>query len=550
MVAALRRPALPKSAVILIAAVGLLLADVVAHGGGKMPAAAVLALVVLLVAAHVASRWSWLVSGLVIVDLLTPSDNRYTLAGMSAFQIEPYRVFVALVLVGWIAALLCDSRVKIRRTGFEGPLGLILVAIAGSLLLNPSRVSGTMSFVIKSLSVEASFLLVIYFVVSVVRTRAVLDWLMKILVIAGTIEGLAAIYERKRHFNIFNHERLLLPIFHFNEQVLGSLSRGGSLRAQASSGQPIELSAVMALLVPFAIYLGATRRQRRWYLAAMVMLAGDFAGGSRTGLIAIIVMLVVFVWLRPRQTLKCWPALIPILIVVHFLDPGAIGGLYQSFFPQGGLIASEQNGTVIGPGGVAENTSRLSRWGPELHAFKNYNPLFGEGFGTRVNGRTSLTQTASTSFGNYSFSGQQSPLDASKDNAEILDDQWLGTLLEIGVLGLIGWLWVFFRAIRRLGARAKEEKDVPDGWLPVALAASLAGFMVSMWFYDAFSFIQGAFLMHLLIAFSAALLLLPPATRTGAAPVKVRSGAGPVKAPSGAGLVKGPSGAGPAAVPS
>lgn len=522
MVAALRRPALPKPAVILIAAVGLLVADVVAHGGGKVPAAAVLAVVVMLVAAHVASRWSWLVSGLVIVDLLTPSDRRYTLAGMSAFQIEPYRVLVAVLLVGWIASLLCDSRVKIRRTGFEGPLGLILVSIAGSLLLNPSRVSGTMSFVIKSISLEASFLLVIYLVVSVVRTRAILDWLMKILVIAGTIEGASAIVERKKHYNIFNHEHLLLPIFHFNEQVLGQLQRGGALRAQASSGQPIELSAVMALLVPFAIYLGATRGQRRWYGAALVLLAGDFAGGSRTGLIAILVMLIVFLWLRPRQTLRCWPALIPILIVVHFLDPGAIGGLYQSFFPQGGLVASEQNGTVVGPGGVVENTSRLSRWGPELHAFSNYNPLFGEGFGTRVNGRTSITDK-STGWGNYSFSGQQSPLSASKDNAEILDDQWLGTLLETGALGLIGWLWLFLRAIRRLGARARLERDTPDGWLPVALAASLAGFVASMWFYDAFTFTQGDFLLHLLIAFSAALLLLPIATRTGGIPVAVRS---------------------------
>ena len=142
MVAALRRPALPKSAVILIAAVGLLVADVVAHGQGKMPAALVLAIVVMLLAAHVASRWSWLVSGLVIVDLLIPSDGRYTLAGGLPFQLEPYRVFVALLLVGWIVSLLCDSRVKIRRTGFEGPLGLILFSITGSLLLNPSRVSG------------------------------------------------------------------------------------------------------------------------------------------------------------------------------------------------------------------------------------------------------------------------------------------------------------------------------------------------------------------------------------------------------------------------
>ena len=515
MVAALRRPALPKSAVILIAAVGLLFADVLVHGQGKMPAILVLAIVVLLVAAHVASRWSWLVSGLAIVDLLIPSDGRYTLAGMSAFQLEPYRVFVALLLVGWFASLLCDSRVKIRRTGFEGPLGLILFSIAGSLLINPSRLSGVMSFVIKSVSLEASFLLVIYLVVSLVRTRAILDWLVKVLVSAGTIEGFGAIVERKLQYNIFNHEHVLLPIFHFNNIVSSSTGqggwadaiRGGAIRAQGASGQPIELGAVMAMLVPFAIYLGVSQGKRRWFGAAVVMLAGDFACGSRTGLIAIVVMLIVFLWLRPRQTLRCWPALIPILIVVHVLDPGAIGGFYNSFFPQGGLVA-QQSQTFVGQGGVQQNANRLSRWGPELREFANYNPLLGEGFGTRVTGRTSLTAKVAA---DLSFNGQNAGSQGSVDNAEILDDQWLGTLLTTGVIGVIAWVWLFGRAIRRLGARAKLERGTPEGWLPVAMAAALAGFAASMWLYDAFSFTQGTFLLHLLIGFTAVLLLLPVA---------------------------------------
>ena len=521
MVAALRRPALPKSAIILIAAVGLLAADVVARGGGKMAAAGVLAIVVTLVAAHVASRWSWLVSGLVIVDLLIPSDGRYTLAGMSAFQLEPYRVFVILLLVGWAASLLCDPRVKIRRTGFEGPLGLILFAIAGSLLLNPTRLSATMSIVIKSLTLEASFLLVIYLVVSVVRTRETLDWLVKILVVAGTILAASAIVERKLGYSIFNHEHMLLGIFHFNNPTGDNLIRSGDARSEGSSGTPIELGAVLAMLVPFAIYLGVTRGQRKWYGAALVILAGGFASGSRTGLIAIVAMLIVFLWLRPRQTLRCWPALIPILIVVHFLDPGAIGGLYASFNPQGGLVASESQ-TIYSAGGAQQNTSRLSRWGPELHEFAKYNPLFGEGFGTRVVGRTYIGEQI-TGLGDYSISGQHSAVNNSSDNAEILDDQWLGTLLESGVIGVIGWVWLFGLAIRRLGQRAKLERDTPEGLLPVAMAAALAGFVASMWFYDAFNFTQGDFLIHLLIAFTAVLLLLPVATRTGAGQVAARS---------------------------
>ena len=84
-------------------------------------------------------------------------------------------------------------------------------------------------------------------------------------------------------------------------------------------------------------------------------------------------------------------------------------------------------------------------------------------------------------------------------------------------------MWLFGRAIKRLGARAKLERDTPEGWLPVAMAASLAGFVASMWFYDAFSFTQGDFLVHLLIGFTAVLLLLPVATRTAASPGAVQS---------------------------
>ena len=59
----------------------MLAADVVAHGQGKTPAEMLLALVLLLMAAWVASHWSWMVAGLAIVDLLIPSDGRYTLSG-------------------------------------------------------------------------------------------------------------------------------------------------------------------------------------------------------------------------------------------------------------------------------------------------------------------------------------------------------------------------------------------------------------------------------------------------------------------------------------
>jgi O-antigen ligase len=144
----------------------------------------------------------------------------------------------------------------------------------------------------------------------------------------------------------------------------------------------------------------------------------------------------------------------------------------------------------------------LADLGPSLREFAGYNPLFGQGFGTRVTG-------FDTTFG----------------NAPILDDQWLKTLLETGLLGIAGWIWLFFAAVRRLGRRAKAP-GWRDDWLPVALAASIAAFGVCMLTYDAYSFTQGTFLLHIMLGFAAVLLWLPergaPDQRAWSAPASER----------------------------
>jgi len=482
-----RENRLPASVVAIGALLALLTADAIAGGGqAEAMAAALLAVVFAVWVVRLAKSWTVLISAMLLVALLIPSDGRYVVPGGLPFQLEPYRLVVGLLLVGWIISLLVDPRVRVRATGFEGPIILIICAAAGSEFANPGRVDTVSSFVVKALWLLACFMLFCYLVVSVVRTRAVVERLITVLVSAACIVAFGAIIERKTGFNIFDHLHTILPIFNYNAAVgSGLIERGGNVRATASAGHPIELSASMAMLIPLAMYLAISRRQRAWWLAVVLLMLGDFAGGSRTGIIGVVVVVAVFLWLRPRQTIRCWPALIPLIVVVHVAAPGAIGGVIEGFFPKGGVVA-QQSETFIGPGGKVEYANRLARIGPELHEFSKYNPLVGQGYGTRVTGRASIA-----------------------DNAIILDDQWLGTLLEAGLLGVLGWLWLFGLAIRRLGIRAKLEHDSPEGWLPVALAASIATFATSMLFYDAFSFDQATQLVFVLIALAAIVLRLP-----------------------------------------
>jgi O-antigen ligase len=482
-----REQRVPPSVAVMGALLALLAGDILAGAGqAEVIAAALLAVVFATWLMRLAKNWTALVGGMLLVALLIPNDGSYTLPEALPFKLEPYRLVVGLLLIGWIISLLIDRQVRARATGFEGPLISIVLVTLASDLANPGRVAGLSSYVIKALWLFFCFVLFAYLVVSVVRTRAAVERLITVLVSAGACVGLGAVLQRRSGFNVFEHLHGILPIFHYNPAVAEVLTeeRGGNLRAFASSGHPIELGAVMALLLPFAIYLAVTRR-RAWWFAAGALLLGDLSAGSRTGVIGVLVIIGVFLWLRPRQTLRCWPALIPFIAVVHIAAPGAIGGVIEGFFPKGGIV-QQQSETFIGPGGKVEYGSRLSRIGPELHEFSEHDPLVGIGYGTRVVGF--LTKG---------------------DNAIILDNQWLDTLLETGALGLLAWLWLFVLAIRRLRKRAGVERDTREGWLPVALTASITSFMIAMFFYDAFSFVQGVFLAFTIIALAGVVLRLP-----------------------------------------
>jgi O-antigen ligase len=188
---------------------------------------------------------------------------------------------------------------------------------------------------------------------------------------------------------------------------------------------------------------------------------------SRTGVLMLIAVVFVYLWLRPKETRRLWPLLLPCLLAIHLVLPGTLGTLKEAFFPKGGLIAEQA--TNVGSRGQG----RVADIGPSLREFAQ-RPLFGEGFGTR--------QT-----------------DRGPNSAQILDDQWLGSLLETGLLGTGAWLWLFVRTIRRQARRAKEDSS-PDGWLSVGLAASTLAFVVGMLTFDAFSFSQVTVVMFILMA--------------------------------------------------
>lgn len=481
------RPTEPPSSVpatVVFSSLALLALAVLAGGSVRLAGGLVVVATIAALVRPVLIGWPRLVAALILIIMFIPI-RRYTLPANLPFQLEPYRVFVALLVLGWLASLLVDSRIAFRRTGFEGPLLVIVGAAFASVVANPARVAHVSAFVDKSLMFFLSFVLVLYLIASVIRRVEDVDYLAKTLVITGTVVAISAVVEARTGFNVFNHLSRVFPFLRGGAISGPEFIRVGTgrLRVFGSAEHPIALSAALVMVVPLAIYLARSHAQRRWIACALALSIGAISTVSRTGIVMFIVIGLVFLWLRPRETRRLWPALVPALVVIHLAVPGTLGSIKNSFMPPGGLVAEQKS--QAGQSG----SGRLADLGPGIREWKRQ-PLVGQGFGTRV-----VESSASTSSNN------------------ILDDQWLGTLLETGALGFFGWLWFFARAVRRFGAEAKRDEGA-RGWLLASITAAIAAYAVGMVTFDAFSFIQVTFLLFILVGLGSALIAERPAPVT------------------------------------
>jgi polysaccharide biosynthesis protein PslJ len=477
--AAAVRPALP--AALIVASLGLLTVTILDGRAVKLAAAAViLATGAMLFARAGYVSWRTAITGLILVILFIPI-RRYYLPGNLPFQLEPYRIYVALLLLFGGASLLVDRSTRLRKTGFEGPLLLIVASVFASIAANPGAVSTLSADVNKKLMFLLSFVAVFYLVVSVVRRLEDVDYLVKVLVAGGSIVAFFALIEARTGYNVFNHLSHVIPLLH-GGTVAGPeyiRFRTDKLRVFASAEHPIALSAALVMLIPLALYLAHRSGQRRWLFGGLLLAVACASTVSRTGIVMLCVVVIVYLVLRPKETRRYWWALIPALAVIHFAVPGTLGAIRHSFAPPGGLVAEQQaSKDTSGSGRIADLGPGLRRWEEK--------PFAGRGYGTQVV--------------NLRAAGVQ---------ANVLDDQWLGTLLETGALGFAGWLWFFVRAVRRFGGEAKRDLS-SRGSLLTALTASVAAFAVGMLTYDAFSFIQVTFLLFILVALGAAVLMVKP----------------------------------------
>jgi hypothetical protein len=439
---------------------------------GDGPANLVLGLVVVgfVVAAYqrVLLAWQTMLALILVVILFVPI-RRYTLSGGLPFELEPYRILIAAVLGCWLCGIAADPRVRVRASGLEGPIGALLLAMLLSMVANLSRVNAAGAMVVKNFTFFLSYVLVLYFVVSVVRARRDVDRAITLLVGGGTILSVAALIEWRTSTNLFNWYSHAAPFLHYIDEGVAQ-TRGSGFRARASAQHPIALTAALVMLVPLALYLYQRHRQRIWLVCGALLTLGALSTGSRTGAVMLMALVVSFLCIRFRETVRLLPFLLPMLLVIQVAMPGTLGTM-KSMLKPSYLIKEQSYDQGATAGRAADLGPALDRWATK--------PFLGSGFGTTV-------------------ADPNAPKESDK---QILDDQWLGSLLEIGALGALALLWLFVRAVRRLNRVGKTASGA-DGWLATALAASIISFAVGMLTFDAFAFIQVTFLTFVVLALS------------------------------------------------
>jgi len=429
--------------------------------------------------------WGGAIALLAFVVWLVPIKN-YRLPVNLPFSLELYRLLILVYIVVWMTAVV-SGKMRVEAGGLGKPIALMTTVGVLSLASNANALAnGNLTGqAVKSLSYFLSFLVAFLLVHSTVRTLPAIEYVLYALVLGAVLVSFAAFYEARTHYNLFHHLQnwffFLKPARVFTET---NRIRGGRLRVSASAQHPIALGAALTMTVPLAFYLASraadTIRARCWLVCGFIIMAGAATTVSRTVVLMFGVMLVVALFLRGFSLERQWPVLVAMLVVVHFAAPGAIKHLYGAFFPKGGL-SSQLNARVgeVGSGRLSDVPAGFRSLGQA--------PVFGHGFGTsRVRG-TILAN------------GPGVITDPKTKAPIIFDDQWMNTLVTIGVLGFIGVAWFIWGGVLKLVRAARHTAGrVSD--LVAACAVSTAGFAAGMFAFDAFSFVQCTLIFFVLMA--------------------------------------------------
>lgn len=265
------------------------------------------------------------------------------------------------------------------------------------------------------------------------------------------------------------------PGMHFTAEDPTVLTRSGLLRVSGTAAHPIEFGVFCAMMLPLALHLATlpaatrVRSAMRWASVGIIA-AGVMFSVSRSAAIGVVCAGAVLVvgWPRERRRRMLLLA-VGFLIAIEIMAPSVINTLY-------GLFRNAGNDDSV-------------RWRTRDYATAQeliaQHPLLGRGHGT--------------------WYAQRHP---------VFDNQYLLTLVETGVVGLLAQLGVFGAAVfaawrvhvRSGDNQAQVDRGAQDRDLALSLSASVMVVFPTFATFDFMSLATVASMSFLLVGICGSLL--------------------------------------------
>jgi hypothetical protein len=366
----------------------------------------------------------------------------------------------------WLIITLNGNEIRRRRATpvHWALLAFALVALV-SIVANMTTLAGLgeLSVAVKKLSLLFTYGLFFVVAASVIRPREVPAFITLMIGLAS-ITAIGILVEYRTGYNaFFQWSRLLFPGT-VPPVDIGTYDSIGRLTIVGPGTHPLAPAVMMSLALPFAVVRALDAKERRakvWYaLACGLILAAAMATQRKTSLVLPIAALLVLTAYRPRAMVRMVPIGIGLLIAIHAIAPGAIGGVTDQLKPSALT-------------GVLTTKDRVSDYDAIRPEIAN-RPMLGRGYESY-----------------------------DQKKYRILDNQYLTLLVGVGVLGVISFV-AMFAALFLLAHRLARSRDPMVASLGMAAAAAVVVLTIGSALLDSIALPQVPYLFCLIAALAVA----------------------------------------------
>lgn len=258
-------------------------------------------------------------------------------------------------------------------------------------------------------------------------------------------------------------DRVTVPGLTLRE-VTGTFTRGAFVRPAGTAVHPIEYGVLVTMLLPLAIHVGVHLRSRpvllRWMPAAALLAVVPLTSSRSAYLGSLLGMGVYLLGWPPRFRFPALLAGVAAVVAMAAVTPNLFNSVI-GLFSQAGDDPS-----------IASRTDSYRVAG----AFIDSQPWFGRGLGTFL------------------------------PKYRILDNQFLGLLVSVGVVGTLAFVTIAVVAIASLLRQRRSVGDEQTRDLCLALVSGVLVGFAGLAMFDAFSFPMTMGTLFLLLGASGALL--------------------------------------------